>query len=290
MSSWYVLAAYGLYDVAPTSRQWLIIPPLHEHMSLTFEDGAVFTTRREGSGPVAQVLWNGKPLNRSWLAHSEVTGGGELVFQLGEISRWGVDPADRPGLPLESAVVLAAPWAEASGDRFRGRQQVTLHAQETGAQIYWTLDAEGDPLAGTLYTEPLTLDRTCDLRFVAVSGPRTSPVVTALQRSLMTGSWRSHRSPTPSTPPGARRPDRRTTRHRQRLDAEHFLDGQPPVYGRWARCLDRRTTRGTDNWRTGGWHGYEGQDFSCVLDLGDCRCAQSRRSGPAFCRTCARGS
>jgi hypothetical protein len=33
--------------------------------------------------------------------------------------------------------------------------------------------------------------------------------------------------------------------------------------------------RGTDNWRTGGWHGYEGQDFSCVLDLGEVRAVQT---------------
>jgi hypothetical protein len=25
---------------------------------------------------------------------------------------------------------------------------------------------------------------------------------------------------------------------------------------------------GTTNWRSGGWQGYQGQDFTCVLDLG----------------------
>jgi predicted alpha-1,2-mannosidase len=250
MSSWYVLAAYGLYDVAPTSRQWLIIPPLHEHMSLTFEDGAVFTTRREGSGPVARVLWNGKPLDRSWLAHSEVIGGGELVFELGEASGWGVAPANRPGLPLESAVVLAAPWAEASSDRFRGRQQVALRAQGPEAQIYWTLDPEGDPLTGTLYTEPLTLERTCDLRFVAVSGPRTSPVVTA-RFNAIPHDWQLSITSTANPQYTAGGPDA-------------LIDGR----------------RGTDNWRTGGWHGYEGQDFSCVLDLGEMRAV--RKVGASF--------
>jgi len=124
MSSWYVLAALGLYDVAPSSRQWLLIPPRHERMSVRFEDGRMFTTRRVGSGPVERVTFNGRPLARSFLWHEEVIGGGELVFELGEASDWGAAPNLRPGTAMIADPILPAPWAEAASDRFRGSLEV----------------------------------------------------------------------------------------------------------------------------------------------------------------------
>jgi predicted alpha-1,2-mannosidase len=100
MSSWYVLSALGLYDVAPSSRQWLVIPPLHEKMSVRFEDGRTFTTRRKGTGEIHRVTFNGEPLERSFLWHDEVIGGGELVFELGEDGGWGRTPDTRPGTDM----------------------------------------------------------------------------------------------------------------------------------------------------------------------------------------------
>ena len=239
MSSWYVLAAYGLYDVAPTSLQWLIVPPRHERMSMTFEDGKVFTTRRVGQGAVRRVTWRGTELTRSWLSHAEVSGGGELVFELGAASDWGRAPADRPGTAPETTDILPAPWAAAAGDRFRGSQQVTLADLDPAAEIWWTLDPGADPLQGTRYREPITLDRTCDLRFVAVKDDQRSAVITA-RFDAIPDRWRLDIASTPSSQYTAG-------------GADALIDGR----------------RGPDNWRTGSWHGYEGQDFTGVLDLGE---------------------
>jgi predicted alpha-1,2-mannosidase len=245
MSSWYVLAAYGLYDVAPTSGQWVIIPPLHPRMSMLFEDGKVFTTRRQGSGEVRRVLWNGQELRRSWLSHAEITSGGELVFELGEAGAWGRDEDHRPGTELEVPAILPAPWAAAAADRFRGRQAVSLHALDPRATIFWTLDPGGDPLQGSPYEGPITLDRTCDLRFVALLGAEVSPVVTA-RFNAIPNDWKLEITSTPNPQYTAG-------------GADALIDGR----------------RGPENWRTGSWQGYEGQDFVAVLDLGEARPLQA---------------
>jgi predicted alpha-1,2-mannosidase len=250
MSSWYVLAAYGLYDVAPTSGQWLIIPPLHERMSMTFEDGKVFTTRRVGSGPVRRVMWNNVTLERSWLSHAEVIGGGELVFELGGESDWGQAAEARPGTEPEIGPILPAPWAAAAGDRFRGQQSVELRAHDEGAEIFWTVEAEGDPRQGARYRQPITLDRTCDLRFMAVKGAQVSPVVTA-RFNAIPNDWQLEITSVPNSQYTAGGPDA-------------LIDGR----------------RGPENWRTGSWHGYEGQDFDCVLDLG--RARPLKQAGASF--------
>ncbi len=235
MSSWYVLAAYGLYDVAPTSGQWLIIPPLHRTMSLAFEDGRVFTTRRVGRGAVRRVTFNGRELARSWLSHEEVTGGGELIFELGQEGNWGRDAASRPGTEPVLGPIVPAPWAVAAGSRFRDHTRVTLGCADPRAGIFWSTDGGRDFRP---YTGPIDLTASTDLVFEARRDGQRSPRVTAPFRALPR-DWHV----TPVTRPS-------------RL----YTAGGPEA------LIDQ--LRGTSDWLTGGWLGYEQDDFVAVLDLG----------------------
>ncbi len=189
ISSWYVLAALGLYDVAPSSRQWLLIPPRHAEMSVRFEDGRVLTSRREGSGDIARATFNGKDLERSFLWHEEVIGGGELVFELGTASAWGSAPEARPGTPMITAPILPAPWAAAPGDRFRGQLEVALVSAEPGASIIWDTHPGSVPRSGSIYQGPLTLNTTTTLEFAASDSRHTSPVVKA-RFDVIEHDWR----------------------------------------------------------------------------------------------------
>ncbi len=239
MSAWYVLAAYGLYDLAPGAGQWLIIPPRFSAMTMEFEDGRRFTTRREGEGAVQSVTFNGAPLSRSWLSHAEVIGGGELVFHLGSAGRWGQDPADRPIAGPRYAPIVPAPWAVAANDRFRGRLEVALAGAESGAQLRWTDDPAADPVAGRPYDNPVVLARTTTLRFVAVRPDgESSPVVTA-EFIALPEHWTVSLGAAPDPDYAAGGPDA-------------LIDGR----------------RGPDDWRHGGWLGTEKEDVVITLDLG----------------------
>lgn len=238
MSSWYVLSAFGLYDVAPTSLQWLVVPPKHERMSMTFEDGRTFTTRRVGAGAIERVTFNGEPLTRSYLRHEKVIGGGELVFHLGESGDWGARPSERPGAPASIHPILPAPWAEADGDRFRGALDVRLASGAAGAEIRWTDQPGIEPREGRPYVRPIHLEATTTLRFVAIDGERTSPVVKA-RFDAIEHDWRVQVTSVPSPQYTAGGPDA-------------LIDGR----------------RGALDWRTGAWQGYQGQDFVATLDLG----------------------
>jgi predicted alpha-1,2-mannosidase len=239
MSAWYVLSAYGLYDIAPGSGQWLIAPPLHESMTIRLQPGRVFTTRRRGEGAhVAAVTFNGRPLGRSWLSHEEVLGGGELVFTMGdEPGGWGAAPADRPGAPLPEPAIVAAPWADAAGDRFRGAMPVTLHAADPQAAVEWRFEDEAEG-SWRRYAEPIVLDRTRLLQFRAVRGGEAGAVIGALFTALPT-AWRVAPDPQPNAQYTAG-------------GADALIDGR----------------RGAEDWRNGGWHGYEGTDVALTLDLG----------------------
>lgn len=236
MSSWYVLAAYGLYDVAPTSEQWLVIPPLHQRMSLTFENGATFTTRRTGEGAVRRVTFQGRELRESWLSHDQVLAGGELVFELGPAGGdWGRALTARPGTPDETPPITPAPWAEAPADRFRGRIEVRLAHLDPDAEILWTtspFDAPDRP-----YTKPLVLSNTTELRFRAVTASGESPVVTARYDEIP-HDWRAALLAEPDPQYTAGGPDA-------------LIDGR----------------RGPEDWRTGRWIGFNGLDMGAEVTL-----------------------
>lgn len=97
MSSWYVWGAIGLY---PNAGQpyYYIGSPLFSYAEIQLDDGKVFVLeapQTSESNKYVQAAWlNGKPLQRPWLLHSEVAGGGRLVLEMGpQPSTWGQDTA-----------------------------------------------------------------------------------------------------------------------------------------------------------------------------------------------------
>ena len=249
MSAWYVLAACGLYDPAPGGGRWWLVPPRFPRVTLRFEDGRTLTIRRKGAGDVHRVLWNGRPLRRSWLWHREVIGGGELVFELGARGDWGTRPEDRPPDMIFAPLPVPAPWADAPADRFRGAMAVRLVPARPGDTVHGTVvtpppagiaaavPAAGppaDPARWPAVTAPLRLDRAAAVRFAATDGRCWSPVVTARFAALPPWLVALDAVPNPQYTAGG--PDA-------------LIDG----------------VRGPDDWRRGDWIGVQGSDVTVTV-------------------------
>jgi predicted alpha-1,2-mannosidase len=98
MSSWYVWNAIGLY---PNAGQdfYYIGSPVFTRASIDLGVGRTFTIEALESSAankyVQSATLNGKPLNRAWLTHAEISRGGRLVLRMsGKASSWG--SANRP--------------------------------------------------------------------------------------------------------------------------------------------------------------------------------------------------
>ncbi len=87
MSAWYIFNALGFYPVAPGNDQYVFGSPSVVAAELRLENGNVFTIRTENQSPenvyVQRVTLNGRPLNRHYIRHSEISDGGELIFHMG---------------------------------------------------------------------------------------------------------------------------------------------------------------------------------------------------------------
>ena len=114
LSSWYVFSSMGFYPVTPGSNIYMIGSPLMEEVTLKKNppyQQKDFTIRAlnvsDGNKYIQSATWNGKPFNRDWISHEEITKGGLLEFEMGpEPNRsWGGNIQNIPAsLPLKNNV------------------------------------------------------------------------------------------------------------------------------------------------------------------------------------------
>ena len=105
MSSWYIFSALGFYPVNPGHPIYALGSPLFNRATIHLENGKNFTVeaaKKSGADIYVQsATLNGKTLDRAWITHDEIAGGGVLRFQLGPQpnEKWGIS-----GLPSPDSV------------------------------------------------------------------------------------------------------------------------------------------------------------------------------------------
>jgi hypothetical protein len=163
-----------------------------------------------------------------------------LRLTLGDTpSAWGTTAADRPTSRGGGPRVPAAPFVRGPSPRFRDSVTVTPASADGDADVLW---ASGDDEPGwRLVTGPLTFDETTHLHLVAERNGIRSPVVaTRLYRLPNDWTVSLARPPAPQYSAGG---------------PSSLVDGLP----------------GKPDWRIGGWHGFENEDFEAIVDLREAR-------------------
>ena len=88
MSAWYVMSALGFYPVTPGTPRYSIGTPHFDDVTVRSGGGKtlhiVARGAEEGKYYIRSVRLNGVLLHRNYLLHSEVIGGGELVFEMSD--------------------------------------------------------------------------------------------------------------------------------------------------------------------------------------------------------------
>jgi predicted alpha-1,2-mannosidase len=102
MSAWYVFSAMGFYPVTPGQTIYAIGSPVFSkvtiHLDRAYFNAERFTMEVKDNSKenkyIQSVLLNGKPLNKPWFDHSEISNGSTLIFQMGPEpnKKWGTTP------------------------------------------------------------------------------------------------------------------------------------------------------------------------------------------------------
>ena len=89
MSAWYVLSALGFYPVTPGIARYSIGTPKFDDVTLRLPAGHPLHIHAPGAEQgrfyVKSVRLNGTLIDRPWLLHSEILGGGTLAFEMSNV-------------------------------------------------------------------------------------------------------------------------------------------------------------------------------------------------------------
>lgn len=244
MSAWLILSAMGFYPVNPASGIYVVGTPWFDKMQVKLENGKILTITAthpsEKNLYVQSLELNGKPHNVSYVTHKQLVSGGHLHFVLGnKPSQWATAPTDRPIALVEDNPLVASPYFITSDTRLKKPVTVQMATITPDAEIFYTLDGSQPDRNALKYTQPLVIDRTTKLTAVA---------------------W--HPQWGYSYPVDMEFIKIDTNRSIQVLSKVHpnYTAGGPEA------LIDG--LRGPENWRLGGWQGYQGTDFEAITDLG----------------------
>ena len=240
MSAWYIFSSLGFYPVTPGSNQYIIGSPLFDKATIQFEDGKSFTVEAINNSLenkyIKNVRLNNKAYSYSYLKHSDIVKGGNLVFEMTDRpTNWGSDEAFIPSTEITDHKIIPAPFIKKGDIVFKGSTSVELACADKTADIFFKLGHKG---GFKKYTEPFIIDKFIKLSVYAQKG--------------------DIRSTTISTDFHKRDPNLKIqlyTDYENQYNAggnDALIDG----------------ILGTEDFRTGTWQGYSDTDLNAVIDLG----------------------
>ncbi|MCB0822831.1 MAG: GH92 family glycosyl hydrolase [Bacteroidales bacterium] len=245
MSAWYVMSAMGIYPVTPGVAQYAIGSPLFEEVSINLENGKTFTIRTNNNSEenkyIQSARLNGKEYDKSFLMHSDIMNGGEIVFEMGPEpnEKWGVGEGNEPVSAITEHLITPVPFVRSGSRTFIDTTLLSLGSVSPEFKIHFTLDGTDPSKNSPVYSAPVILDHSVKLKAIAVDteGNKSMPLVSEFFK----------------IPIG------------RKITLNTAYANQYSAGGDLA-LID--FIRGPLNFKTGAWQGYEGVDIEAIVDLG----------------------
>ncbi|MFH0865062.1 MAG: GH92 family glycosyl hydrolase [Bacteroidota bacterium] len=245
MSAWYVLSAMGFYQVCPGNEEFAFGTPLFRKVTLNLENGKdVIINAKNVSDKnyyIQSAALNGMDYQKSFITYSDIMKGGELSFEMKDnaSNTWAVNDNDCPKTSINEFPVVPVPYVVAAGKTFYDKMTIELKTTNTDEEIFYTLDGTNPDSSGVLYTGSFEISAMTTLRTMgSIKGWGKSFVTDANFYKV---------------------PQGRSIIIKSKYNSQYTAGGDNGL-------IDY--IRGENNFRLGGWQGYQGQDFEAVVDLG----------------------
>jgi predicted alpha-1,2-mannosidase len=239
MSAWYVLSSLGFYPVTPGSNQYIIGSPLFEKATINLENKKQFTIQAENISDstiyIEKVFLNDRELNRTFITHNEIIAGGILKFYMTDApSNWGTQEGQEPKTEIKEQLMIPTPFIAKGKIAFKNNTQVSLANSIKDATIYYSIDSE----EFKVYKNPINITTESQLKtYAALNGIKSDTLKTIFYKinsniSIQLG-----------------------TEYANQYNAggnNALIDG----------------IRGSKDYRTGAWQGYQDTDVIAIIDLG----------------------
>jgi len=245
MSAWLIMSAMGFYPVTPGLPEYVIGTPWFPEMEIHLENGNIFRITASNVSKdniyIQTATLNGQPYSKSYILHDTIMNGGHLHFEMGNSPNinWGSSDDEIPVTHITDELILPVPYIEAEDRRIRDVLEIAIKTIIPDCKIYYTLDGKTPDRDATPYNQPILIDETTTVQAIAYKNGYgySFPVKAEFVKIDIDRNIEIRTPYHPNYHAGG---------------PEALIDG----------------VRGPDNWRLGGWHGYQGTDFEAVIDLG----------------------
>ena len=245
MSAWYVQSASGFYSVTPGLDYYVIGAPTFDEVVYNLENGNSFkivaNNISDENKYIASATLNGEPYEKSFLKHDDLMHGGALVFEMSDTpsKTFGALPESRPVSKIEANAIVTVPFIDADKKTFTENLKITIGGNNQGYNYKYSLNPEAKYPKWLDYTGPFRITETTKIAAVSVNpdGVLSKPVISEFLKI------KAGRSIT--------------------INAEYANQYAAEGDGALIDML-----KGSNNFRTGFWQGYQGQDVEVIVNLG----------------------
>ena len=240
MSAWYVLSAMGFYPVTPGTTDYMIGTPLFKQVAIKQENGKTFVIKADNPSSsncyVQRVILNGKPSNKAWFTHGDITKGGTMQFTMGaKPAAFGT--TELPITAVRDEAIVPNPVVSGNMN-FKDNNTITFSNVQANVKMYYTLDGSVPTAFSTAYTAPFVINNSATVKAIAIDATGKTSYITKAVFTKAAHDWAIQLN----------------TAHEKQYPAsgnEALIDG----------------IRGSAEWRRGNWQGWQKADMDVVIDL-----------------------
>jgi predicted alpha-1,2-mannosidase len=243
MSAWAVLSSMGFYSVCPGTNQYLIGKPSFDEVTINLENGKQFTINAINLSDkniyIQSATLNGVPYTKSFIMQEDIINGGNLTLTMGNKPNkaWGSSEADIPVTAIDSQKITVAPYIGKADQLFDDSAIVDIRTSDD-AEIRYTIDGSEVTDHSALYSAPFTITETTIVNF---RGYKSNCVPSPVQQSVFT-----------KRPAG--------------INLQLLSTYAPQYSGNGENTLIDGI-KGSEDYKLGGWQGYEGKDIEAIITV-----------------------
>ena len=249
MSAWYVLSASGFYEVTPGSPVYAFGTPLFKEVEYNLENGKSFIIKAPNVSSnnlyIKSAKLNGQNYQNSYISHEDLMKGGVLEFEMVDSPAKEAFVSQPMSLRAERAI--AVPIIEGGGRVFQDQTTITLKATVRRDEILYSIGGKWN-----VYRGPFTINQTTTVKALT-----TAKVIPSSDGNFGDGRDRFEGGLT-SEATFYKKPNNWTVSIASKYNRQYTGGGDEGL-------IDG--IRGTVNFASGEWQGYQGQDFVATIDL-----------------------
>lgn len=245
MSSWYVMSALGFYPVNPAGGVFEFGSPMFDTACIQLENGKNFRIIAEGLTDeniyIQSIQLNGYNYNKSYIRYEKIMKGGELIFNMGPspYKSFATRSSDMYSHNIGEHPICINPVFYPNKYSFEDSVQIKISVPDSTAGIYYTTNGACPEKNSKEYLSPIWItDKTSFKAKAFAKGKVPSGTVEARY---------------------------------VKLDTELSIAISSEYDPQYSAGGDRALIdglRGGDDFRTGAWQGYQGQNLELTVDLG----------------------